>query len=192
MNKKLYNIVSFGVVAVFAFTDIAMAKMSSNAIRDQKQNIEDAIAKCNFSDEVLMEIKNHAVGSTVASSIATAGSLTATITSGIAAAKNSKNAYLGKDLSSGSNSTPKYKDTISREERIASEKTIKEQKSLRWASTIASGIATGANLVSMTLSAGSSKKLKDLIKDADECSTLLENITIQTKTTTSSRRRREE
>ena len=191
MNKNLYNIVSFGVVAVFVFADISMAKMSSNAIRDQKQNIEDAIAKCNFSDEVLMEIKNHAVGSTVASSIATAGSLTATITSGISAAKNSKNVYLSKDLSLDSNNTPK-KDTISREDRINSEKAIKEQKNLRWASTIASGIATGANLVSMTLSAGSSKKLKDLIKDADECSTLLENITIQTKTTTSSRRRRGE
>ena len=190
MNKNLYNIVSFGVVAVFAFANISMAKMSSNAIRDQKQNIEDAIAKCNFSDEVLMEIKNHAVGSTVASSIATAGSLTATITSGIAAAKNSKNAYLSKNLSSGSKGT--HEDTISRDERIDSEKAIKEQKNLRWASTIASGIATGANLVSMTLSAGSSKKLKDLIKDADECSTLLENITIQTKSTSSSRRRRGE
>ena len=89
--KQVSKILLCLAVSVYSFD--TMAKLSSNSVKNQVANIEDALSKCNFSANVLNEIKSKTVGGAVSSGVATIGSGVATTTSIIAAVKSSKYEY---------------------------------------------------------------------------------------------------
>ena len=124
----------------------ANAKLSSNKIEKQKDKIQNIIDVCKFDDSVLKEIKGKTIGSTVTSSIATAAS-------GVSTAASVGALVIGKN-----------KDASS----LSSEDNAK-LKTHRVASAIGSGIATGANLVTVTLSGPSLKKIKEQIEISEDC-----------------------
>ena len=197
--------------SVYSFD--TMAKLSSNSVKNQVANIEDALSKCNFSANVLNEIKSKTVGGAVSSGVATIGSGVATTTSIIAAVKSSKYEYkpTNGDSSAGTTSTnttntqneggnqsgdgkknktddkSKRKksgtvyDTSTEDRRDDVKKLNSSLKNLRVASAIASGVATGANLVTVTLSGTSVSQLGKLMDDADDCEGALNSITISEK-----------
>lgn len=203
--KQVSKILLCLAVSVYSFD--TMAKLSSNSVKNQVANIEDALSKCNFSANVLNEIKSKTVGGAVSSGVATIGSGVATTTSIIAAVKSS-NHINGKDYSTtkskkdkstgetgttqggtqpqvqtpGDNGTKLKKYDTSTEENRNSVKQINSSlKNLRVASAIASGVATGANLVTVTLSGTSVSQLGKLMDDADDCEGALNSITISEK-----------
>ena len=210
-------------LAVLVYSFDTMAKLSSNSVKNQVVNIEYALSKCNFSADVLNEIKSKTVGGTVSSGVATIGSGVATTTSIIAAVKSSKYEYhpTNGDNSAGTTSTTnttngttstnttntqneggnqsgdgkknktddksKTKksgtvyDTSTEDRRDGVKKLNSSLKNLRVASAIASGVATGANLVTVTLSGTSVSQLGKLMDDADDCEGALNSITISEK-----------
>lgn len=121
----------------------ANAKLSSNKIEKQKDKIQNIIDVCQFDDSVLKEIKGKTTGSIVTSSIATAAS-------GVSTAASVGALVIGKDNN---------KDA----------KTNAKLKTHRVASAIGSGIATGANLVTVTLSGPSLNKVKEQIQISEDC-----------------------
>ena len=124
----------------------ANAKLSSNKIEKQKDKIQNIIDVCQFDDSVLKEIQGKTTGSIVTSSIATAAS-------GVSTAASVGALVIGKN-----------KDASS----LSSEDNAK-LKTHRVASAIGSGIATGANLVTVTLSGPSLKKIKEQIEISEDC-----------------------
>ncbi len=122
----------------------ANAKLSSNKIEKQKDKIQNIIDVCQFDDSVLKEIKGKTTGSIVTSSIATAAS-------GVSTAASVGALVIGKDNN---------KDA---------ETTNAKLKTHRVASAIGSGIATGANLVTVTLSGPSLNKVKEQIQISEDC-----------------------
>lgn len=130
----------------------ANAKLSSNKIEKQKDKIQNIIDVCKFDDSVLKEIKGKTTGSIVTSSIATAASGVSTGTSIRALAKTKG---ISTDASENKN----------KDKNIDNAKL----KNLRVASAIGSGIATGANLVTVTLSGPSLKKIKEQIEISEDC-----------------------
>lgn len=201
--KQVSKILLCLVVSVYSFD--TMAKLSSNSVKNQVANIEDALSKCNFSANVLNEIRSKTVGGAVSSGVATIGSGVATTTSIIAAVKSS-NHINGKDYSTTKSkkdkkkgkqenevqkenpesekiqdSTAKKYDTSTEEYRDSVKQLNSSLKNLRVASAIASGVATGANLVTVTLSGTSVSQLGKLMDDADDCEGALNSITISEK-----------
>ena len=201
--KQVSKILLCLAVSVYSFD--TMAKLSSNSVKNQVANIEDALSKCNFSANVLNEIKSKTVGGAVSSGVATIGSGVATTTSIIAAVKSSKHVN-GTDYSATKSkddkkkgkkgneaqnenpesgkiqdSTGKKYDTSTEEYRDSVKKLNSSLKNLRVASAIASGVATGANLVTVTLSGTSVSQLGKLMNDADDCEGALNSITISEK-----------
>lgn len=209
--KQVSKILLCLAVSVYSFD--TMAKLSSNSVKNQVANIEDALSKCNFSANVLNEIKSKTVGGAVSSGVATIGSGVATTTSIIAAVKSSKYEYHqptnennsaeptsatnktntqneGGNQSGGgkkngengnaTNNTSRY-DTSTEDRRDGVKKLNSSLKNLRVASAIASGVATGANLVTVTLSGTSVSQLGKLMDDADDCEGALNSITISEK-----------
>ena len=207
--KQVSKILLCLAVSVYSFD--TMAKLSSNSVKNQVANIEDALSKCNFSANVLNEIKSKTVGGAVSSGVATIGSGVATTTSIIAAVKSSKYEYhpTNGDNSAGTTSTDttntqneggnqsgggkknekkdnttndisRY-DTSTEDRRDGVKKLNSSLKNLRVASAIASGVATGANLVTVTLSGTSVSQLGKLMDDADDCEGALNSITISEK-----------
>ncbi len=203
--KQVSKILLCLAVSVYSFD--TMAKLSSNSVKNQVANIEDALSKCNFSANVLNEIKSKTVGGAVSSGVATIGSGVATTTSIIAAVKSSKHVN-GTDYSAtkskkgkstgetvttqggtqpqvqtlGDNGTKLKKyDTSTEEYRDSVKQLNSSLKNLRVASAIASGVATGANLVTVTLSGTSVSQLGKLMDDADDCEGALNSITISEK-----------
>lgn len=124
----------------------ANAKLSSNKIEKQKDKIQNIIDVCQFDDSVLKEIKGKTIGSTVTSSIATAAS-------GVSTAASVGALVIGKNEDASSLS---FEDNA-------------KLKTHRVASAIGSGIATGANLVTVTLSGPSLKKIKEQIEISEDC-----------------------
>lgn len=124
----------------------ANAKLSSNKIEKQKDKIQNIIDVCQFDDSVLKEIKGKTTGSIVTSSIATAAS-------GVSTAASVGALVIGD------------KDNTDNTE---AEKNAK-LKTHRVASAIGSGIATGANLVTVTLSGPSLNKVKEQIQISEDC-----------------------
>lgn len=216
--KQVSKILLCLAVSVYSFD--TMAKLSSNSVKNQVANIEDALSKCNFSANVLNEIKSKTVGGAVSSGVATIGSGVATTTSIIAAVKSSKYEYesTNRDNSAGTTNTTNTTTTenegenqneggnqsgdgkknktddkskrkksgtvydTSTEDRRDDVKQINSSlKNLRVASAIASGVATGANLVTVTLSGTSVSQLGKLMDDADDCEGALNSITISEK-----------
>lgn len=209
--KQVSKILLCLAVSVYSFD--TMAKLSSNSVKNQVANIEDALSKCNFSANVLNEIKSKTVGGAVSSGVATIGSGVATTTSIIAAVKSSKYEYhqptnennsaeptnatnktntqnegenqSGDGNQSGengnaTNNISRY-DTSTEDRRDGVKKLNSSLKNLRVASAIASGVATGANLVTVTLSGTSVSQLGKLMDDADDCEGALNSITISEK-----------
>lgn len=201
--KQVSKILLCLAVSVYSFD--TMAKLSSNSVKNQVANIEDALSKCNFSANVLNEIKSKTVGGAVSSGVATIGSGVATTTSIIAAVKSS-NHINGTDYSAKKSkddkkkgkqgneaqnenpesgetqdSTVKKYDTSTEEYRDSVKQLNSSLKNLRVASAIASGVATGANLVTVTLSGTSVLQLGKLMDDADDCEGALNSITISEK-----------
>lgn len=201
--KQVSKILLCLAVSVYSFD--TMAKLSSNSVKNQVANIEDALSKCNFSANVLNEIKSKTVGGAVSSGVATIGSGVATTTSIIAAVKSS-NHINGKDYSTTKSkddkkkgkkenevqnenpesgktqdSTGKKYDTSTEKNRDSVKQHNSSLKNLRVASAIASGVATGANLVTVTLSGTSVSQLGKLMDDADDCEGALNSITISEK-----------
>lgn len=218
--KQVSKILLCLAVSVYSFD--TMAKLSSNSVKNQVANIEDALSKCNFSANVLNEIKSKTVGGAVSSGVATIGSGVATTTSIIAAVKSSKYEYHqstnennsaeptnatnttngttstnttntqneGGNQSGGGNQNGKKDnttnnisryDTSTEDRRDGVKKLNSSLKNLRVASAIASGVATGANLVTVTLSGTSVSQLGKLMDDADDCEGALNSITISEK-----------
>lgn len=203
--KQVSKILLCLAVSVYSFD--TMAKLSSNSVKNQVANIEDALSKCNFSANVLNEIKSKTVGGAVSSGVATIGSGVATTTSIIAAVKSSKHVNgtdysapkpkkgkdtgetgttQGKEQSNsqipGDDGTKLKKyDTSTEEYRDSVKQLNSSLKNLRVASAIASGVATGANLVTVTLSGTSVSQLGKLMDDADDCEGALNSITISEK-----------
>lgn len=209
--KQVSKILLCLAVSVYSFD--TMAKLSSNSVKNQVANIEDALSKCNFSANVLNEIKSKTVGGAVSSGVATIGSGVATTTSIIAAVKSSKYEYHqptnennsaeptnatnktntqneGGNQSGGGNQSEKKDnttnnisryDTSTEDRRDGVKKLNSSLKNLRVASAIASGVATGANLVTVTLSGTSVSQLGKLMDDADDCEGALNSITISEK-----------
>ena len=130
----------------------ANAKLSSNKIEKQKDKIQNIIDVCKFDDSVLKEIKGKTIGSTVTSSIATIASGVSTGTS------------IGALVKTKGISTNATKNE-NKDKNIDNAKL----KNLRVASAIGSGIATGANLVTVTLSGPSLKKIKEQIEISEDC-----------------------
>ena len=121
----------------------ANAKLSSNKIEKQKDKIQNIIDVCQFDDSVLKEIKGKTTGSIVTSSIATAAS-------GVSTAASVGALVIGD------------KDNTEAEKNA-------KLKTHRVASAIGSGIATGANLVTVTLSGPSLNKVKEQIQISEDC-----------------------
>lgn len=191
--KQVSKILLCLAVSVYSFD--TMAKLSSNSVKNQMANIEDALSKCNFSSNVLNEIKSKTVGGAVSSGVATIGSGVATTTSIIAAVKSS-NHINGTDYSAKKSKDDKGKtqpeiptkkegektyDTSTEKNRDSVKQLNSSLKNLRVASAIASGVATGANLVTVTLSGTSVSQLGKLMNDADDCEGALDSITISEK-----------
>ena len=191
--KQISKVLLCLAVSVYSFD--TMAKLSSNSVKNQVANIEDALSKCNFSANVLNEIKSKTVGGAVSSGVATIGSGVATTTSIIAAVKSSKHVN-GTDYSAKKSKDDKGKtssenttkqdgektyDTSTEKNRDRVKQLNSSLKNLRVASAIASGVATGANLVTVTLSGTSVSQLGKLMDDADDCEGALNSITISEK-----------
>ena len=150
------------VIMAFTVTNVN-AKISSNVLKEQQPKIKAVINKCEFKDtKVLEDIKGLAIGSSVTSAIATAGSVTSAVTSGVAAHKAGKNINV---------------NTI--EDREKAQENNKKLKNLRLASLIGAGIATGANLTTVSLSVTSANKLKELITETDECMKAIEEVSLE-------------
>ena len=201
--KQVSKILLCLAVSVYSFD--TMAKLSSNSVKNQVANIEYALSKCNFSANVLNEIKSKTVGGAVSSGVATIGSGVATTTSIIAAVKSSKHVNgtdysatkpkddekKGKQGNEAQNENPesgktqdstgKKYDTSTEKNRDSVKQLNSSLKNLRVASAIASGVATGANLVTVTLSGTSVSQLGKLMDDADDCEGALNSIIISEK-----------
>ena len=138
------------ILVLLAFISTgAEAKLSSEKIEKQAENINTVLSVCAFDRSSLDYIKGKAIGSTITSGFAVGGNAAGAVTSAIALGKT-------KDLA-----TKKDKDTNS------------QAKTLRLISTISSGVATGANLATVVLSATSATKLAELMDKATDCNNAL-------------------
>ena len=132
------------------FSDVAEAKLSSNKIEKERENIQAVLDTCKFDKGVLEELKGKVAGSTVSSSVATVASAGGAVASGVVAIKQTKDDGVDKN----------------------------KLRTARVLSTAASGVATGANVVTIAFSETSQKKLRDLIGASEKCSDALKKIEI--------------
>ena len=137
------------LVAVLS-SSVAEAKLSSNKIEKERDNIQAILDVCKFDRSTLDELKAKTIGSEVASGVATLASAGGALESGLAIAQTKKEG--GNDLA--------------------------QLRTKRVLSTAASGVATGANAVTFTLSATSMKKLGEFIDASEKCNDALKKIQI--------------
>ena len=173
----------------------ANAKLSSNKIEKQKDKIQNIIDVCQFDDSVLKEIKGKTTGSIVTSSIATAASVVSTAASvgALVIGKDNKSVETSdnKTVETADNETVETADnetvetadnetvetadnksveTADNKKKKPTEAEINAKlKTHRVASAIGSGIATGANLVTVTLSGPSLNKVQEQIQISEDC-----------------------
>lgn len=153
-------------VAVVFGANGAMAKVSDdNRLFRQVDNINAAFKLCELSTGPLDEIRAKAIATGVTSGVATVASGVATVSS-IMAAKDSS----GTKTNNWDTSTTTARGKVG--------EANKSLRGKRMASTVASGIATGANAVSLVISGTSWSNLKKLMSDADDCSRALNNISL--------------
>lgn len=161
------------ILVLLAFISTgAEAKLSSEKIEKQAENINTVLSVCVFDRSSLDDIKGKAIGSTITSGVAVVASGAGVATSFWALGKtkdiaNNKGKTTDVDKVESDNSQPKdfatkkYKDANS------------QAKNLRLISTISSGVATGANLATVVLSATSATKLAELMDKATDCNNAL-------------------
>lgn len=143
------------ILVLLAFISTgAEAKLSSEKIEKQAENINTVLSVCAFDRSSLDDIKGKAIGSTITSGVAVVASGAGVATSVMALGKT-------KDL--------KVEDVNIDE----SKKANSQAKNLRLISTISSGVATGANLATVVLSATSATKLAELMDKATDCNNAL-------------------
>lgn len=141
----------------------ANAKLSSNKIEKQKDKIQNIIDVCQFDDSVLKEIKGKTTGSIVTSSIAFAGS-------GVSTAASVGALVLDKKVAEAKEAAKKNEIQKDAEKYLITDKKKNAKlKTHRIAAAIGSGIATGANLVTVTLSGPSLNKVKEQIQISEDC-----------------------
>ena len=138
------------ILVLLAFISTgAEAKLSSEKIEKQAENINTVLSVCAFDRSSLDDIKGKAIGSTITSGVAVGASAAGAVTSAMA---------LGKTKELADNK----------------DKNVNSQaKNLRLISTISSGVATGANLATVVLSATSATKLAELMDRATDCNNAL-------------------
>ncbi len=179
---KKFILVLVGVLS----SNYSWAKLSSTSIEKQASNIKAVIATCKFDKKVLNDVKSKSVGSTITSGIATAASGTGAALSTVAAIKAGKMIKEGFDgeqkkdvsVSTGNSAAEGASDTKKIKDNKISEDNVKTLKNLRVGSTIASGIATGANLASVALNGSSVKELAELMDVIENCNTALNLVEI--------------
>lgn len=163
------------ILVLLAFVSTgAEAKLSSTKIKKQAENIEAVISTCVFDKSVLNEVKSKSIGTSVTSGVATVASGVGATTSTMAALKAGKIIKANennKNIAIGEEADAKSETNINKDNNA-------KLKNLRLASTIASGVATGANLVSVALSASSTKELAELMDKAEDCNNALSNVSI--------------
>lgn len=147
------------ILVLLAFISTgAEAKLSSEKIEKQAENINTVLSVCAFDRSSLDDIKGKAIGSTITSGVAVVASGAGVATSVMALGKTKElNVEKGVDESKKANS---------------------QAKNLRLISTISSGVATGANLATVVLSATSATKLAELMDRATDCNNALGMIEI--------------
>ena len=132
------------------------AKLSSDKIEKQADNLKAVISACKFDKNVLNEVKSKSVGSAITSGVATVASGGAAALS-VTAAIKSKGVDVKNDKAKDNN---------------------QKVKNFRLGSTIASGVATGANLASVALSGSSVKQLAELMDRVSDCQSALNTVSI--------------
>ena len=141
------------ILVLLAFISTgAEAKLSSEKIEKQAENINTVLSVCAFDRSSLDDIKGKAIGSTITSGVAGVASGAGAVTSFMALGKT-------KDLNV--------------EDVDKAESDNSQAKNLRLISTISSGVATGANLATVVLSATSATKLAELMDKATDCNNAL-------------------
>ena len=153
-----------------------LAKVSDdNRLFRQVDNINAAFSACDFGSGPLDEIRAKAVATGAISGAATVASGVSMVSSIVAASKSKKGIMGNEGLQA-----KEAWDTSTGTKRLAVEGVNSGIKSARMVSTVSSGLAAGANAVSLSLSATSWSNLKKLMNDADDCYRALENITLST------------
>ena len=163
---KKFVLVLAGVLS----SSVVEAKLSSNKLEKQDNNIKAVISACKFNKNVLNDIKSKAIGSSVTSGIASAASAGATALSFGAVIKS------GKMIDQNINP-----DAVSKKDDrndLISKDNVKTLKNLRLGSTIASGVATGANLASVALNGTSAKQLAELMDNVSNCKSALDAVSL--------------
>ena len=141
------------ILVLLAFISTGVeAKLSSEKIEKQAENINTVLSVCAFDRSSLDDIKGKAIGSTITSGVAVVASGAGVATSVMA---------LGKTKN------------LNVEDVDESKKANSQAKNLRLISTISSGVATGANLATVVLSATSATKLAELMDKATYCNNAL-------------------
>lgn len=142
------------ILVLLAFISTgAEAKLSSEKIEKQAENINTVLSVCAFDRSSLDDIKGKAIGSTITSGVAVVASGAGVATSVMALGKTK-----GLEVEKGVDE---------------SKKANSQAKNLRLISTISSGVATGANLATVVLSATSATKLAELMDKATYCNNAL-------------------
>ena len=151
------------ILVLLAFISTgAEAKLSSEKIEKQAENINTVLSVCAFDRSSLDDIKGKAIGSTITSGVAGVASGAGAMTSFWALGKT-------KDIANNKGKTTDVDE---------SKKANSQAKNLRLISTISSGVATGANLATVVLSATSATKLAELMDKATDCNNALGMIEI--------------
>ena len=178
------------LACVSVMPSVAMAKLSSDKVQRQALNIEAVISACVFDKNALNDIKSKSVGSSISSGVALAASGTGATLSTMAALKAGKmiNGQFDdkpekKDVSNGNTGGSGSAQTSaeSKDNTIDAKKWKEENKklkTLRLGSTIASGVATGANLATVALSATSVTKIASLMDSVSDCENALSMVEI--------------
>ena len=141
------------ILVLLAFISTgAEAKLSSEKIEKQAENINTVLSVCAFDRSSLDDIKGKALGSAITSGVAGVASGAGAVTSGMALGKTKDIKVENVDKAKSANS---------------------QAKNWRLISTISSGVATGANLATVVLSATSATKLAELMDKATDCNNAL-------------------
>ena len=138
------------LVAVL-FSGVAEAKLSSDKIEKERGNIQEILEVCKFDKSVLEELKGKVTGSNVSSGVATVASAGGAAASIVAGVKQKKEG-----------------DNVDKN----------QLRTARVLSAAASGVATGANVVTVILSGTSAKKLNDIMSASEKCNDALKKVEI--------------
>ena len=177
---KKFILVLIGILSSGAVN----AKLSSDSIKTQASNIEAVLTLCKFNKNVLNKVKSDSVGSAVSSGIATVASgasVGLSVGAGIKSGKMIRESEEVKKSAKSGEINPNIDLGNEGKNDKISAKNVHTLKGLRLGSTIAAGVATGANLASVALSAGSVKELAELMDSVDACQSALNSVSISTK-----------